>query len=314
MDRAPRQRRRAADRRGPRRLPAREARAHRRRRRCSTRTGRYRYVSGVNLAALLAVATGVGGLLRAAARLAEGRLGPCRRGRVAYLALEPAPADAARALRPRAGDDGAGMRDEFLLDTPFVREFFADVRGADRREPPRRSRRAAAIRPRFAELLADPDWLPGAYLAAEPRRAAWAEASGSGCSVAPATARCRCSRSSCRRAPRRRCTTTWRGGSSASIAARRTRRSSSHEGGVLRLVERRALAPGDFYELLPPRDDIHRVRTTSRESSVSIHLLTNDTGCVWRHTYDPGSGATHPFRSGYANAPCDPSDAPRKAV
>jgi predicted metal-dependent enzyme (double-stranded beta helix superfamily) len=76
----------------------------------------------------------------------------------------------------------------------------------------------------------------------------------------------------------------------------------------LRVVARRALSPGDFYELLPPRDDIHRVRTTSEESSVSIHLLTNDTGCVWRHTYDPGSGAAHPFRSGYGNAPCEPAN------
>jgi predicted metal-dependent enzyme (double-stranded beta helix superfamily) len=54
---------------------------------------------------------------------------------------------------------------------------------------------------------------------------------------------------------------------------------------ALELVEPRA-RPGDFYALLPPRDDIHRVRTTSPETSVSIHLLTNDTGCVWRHAYD----------------------------
>ena len=56
--------------------------------------------------------------------------------------------------------------------------------------------------------------------------------------------------------------------------------------GALALVERRSLAPGNFYVLLPPRDDIHRVRTTSAETSVSVHLLTNDTGCVWRHAYD----------------------------
>jgi 3-mercaptopropionate dioxygenase len=49
--------------------------------------------------------------------------------------------------------------------------------------------------------------------------------------------------------------------------------------GRLELQERRALAPADFYALLPPR-------TTSTgcarppETSVSIHLLTNDTGCV----------------------------------
>jgi 3-mercaptopropionate dioxygenase len=57
--------------------------------------------------------------------------------------------------------------------------------------------------------------------------------------------------------------------------------------GGLRLLQSRSLASGDFYELIPPRDDIHRVRTTSEETSVSIHLLTNDTGCVWRHTFDP---------------------------
>ena len=38
----------------------------------------------------------------------------------------------------------------------------------------------------------------------------------------------------------------------------------AHDGGALGLAERRQLVPGDFYELLPPRDDIHRVRTTSR--------------------------------------------------
>jgi predicted metal-dependent enzyme (double-stranded beta helix superfamily) len=72
----------------------------------------------------------------------------------------------------------------------------------------------------------------------------------------------------------------------------------------LDLVERRSLAQGDFYELIPPRDDIHRVRTTSAEPSISIHLLTNDTGCVWRHAYEPDTGEIRPFRSGYVNSPC----------
>ena len=70
-------------------------------------------------------------------------------------------------------------------------------------------------------------------------------------------------------------------------------------------TERRALQPGDFYALLPPRDDIHRVRTTSPETSVSIHLLTNDTGCVWRHAYDLDTHEAKPFRSGYVNVACD---------
>jgi 3-mercaptopropionate dioxygenase len=79
----------------------------------------------------------------------------------------------------------------------------------------------------------------------------------------------------------------------------------AQRGGSFELVESRALEPGDFYALIPPTDDIHRVRTTSPETSVSIHLLTNDTGCVWRHSYDAHSGEQTPFRSGYVNVPCE---------
>ncbi len=71
---------------------------------------------------------------------------------------------------------------------------------------------------------------------------------------------------------------------------------------------RRAVKRGDFYPLLPPADDVHRVRTTSPETSVSIHLLANDTGCVWRRSFDPDTGAVSPFRSGYANRPCGPEE------
>jgi len=77
------------------------------------------------------------------------------------------------------------------------------------------------------------------------------------------------------------------------------------DGDGLRMSQRRAIVRGDFYALLPPRDDIHRVRTTSPETSVSIHLLTNDTGCIWRHAFDPDSGAERPFRSGYVNVDCE---------
>jgi predicted metal-dependent enzyme (double-stranded beta helix superfamily) len=64
------------------------------------------------------------------------------------------------------------------------------------------------------------------------------------------------------------------------------------------------LAAGSFYALIPPTDDIHYVETISDSASVSIHLLANDTACVWRHRFDPASGAVTPFRSGYANAGC----------
>ena len=64
------------------------------------------------------------------------------------------------------------------------------------------------------------------------------------------------------------------------------------------------LVEGEFYSLLPPVDDIHYVRTLSDVPSVSIHLLANDTACVWRHPFEPSTGEVKAFRSGYSNAPC----------
>jgi 3-mercaptopropionate dioxygenase len=75
----------------------------------------------------------------------------------------------------------------------------------------------------------------------------------------------------------------------------------------LEVAKRQALKPGDCYPLIPPMDDIHYVKTISKTASISIHLLANDTACVWRHKFDPGLGTVTPFRSGYANAPC-PAD------
>jgi predicted metal-dependent enzyme (double-stranded beta helix superfamily) len=62
---------------------------------------------------------------------------------------------------------------------------------------------------------------------------------------------------------------------------------------------------GEFFALLPPKDDIHQVTTTSDEPSISIHLLGNDTGCVIRHSYEPETSIVRAFRSGYSNLPCE---------
>src|SRR5476649_366926 len=75
-------------------------------------------------------------------------------------------------------------------------------------------------------------------------------------------------------------------------------------------AKRQELGPGECYPLLPPTDDIHYVSTISEGASISIHLLANDTACVWRHRFEPATGVVTPFRSGYANAPCPP-DAPQ---
>jgi predicted metal-dependent enzyme (double-stranded beta helix superfamily) len=72
----------------------------------------------------------------------------------------------------------------------------------------------------------------------------------------------------------------------------------------LELAEVRQIDVGDFYELLPPHNDIHSVRTTSPTPSVSLHLLGRDVGCIWRHAYEPERATVRAFRSGYTNAAC----------
>ena len=198
--------------------------------------------------------------------------------------------------------------DEYILDTPVVRSFVAGVResieGADSPQAA-----CAAIRPAFAALLADQAWLPDELAEAVP-----GSGMGGGIGqwllyrtedgslslfslVVPAG-----SETPIHDHLAWGLVGLYRGEQDEEIFAR--------EGEELRLVERRALHAGDFYALFPPHDDIHRVRTTSAETSVSIHLLTNDTGCTWRHSFDPGTGAESPFRSGYANAACESETAP----
>jgi predicted metal-dependent enzyme (double-stranded beta helix superfamily) len=195
------------------------------------------------------------------------------------------------------------MSAEFVLDTPLVRAFVADVHGIVARATSPEDA-CQAITPRFAELLADPDWLPADYQADAPEsgmgggigqwllyRAGDGSLSLFSLVVPPG------SETPVHDHLAWGLVGLYRGTQDEEIYGRRN--------GLLEPVERRALGPGDFYALIPPRDDIHRVRTTSAETSVSIHLLTNDTGCVWRHAYDPASGEARPFRSGYVNVACD---------
>ncbi len=195
------------------------------------------------------------------------------------------------------------MNDEFVLDTPVVRRFVADVQAAiSRALSPAEA--CETIRPRFAQLLADSDWLPAGYQAAAPEsgmgggigqwllyRAEDGSLSLFSLVVPPD------SETPIHDHLAWGLVGLYRGSQEEEIYG--------EQDAALELVERRSLRPGDFYVLIPPRDDIHRVRTISAETSVSIHLLTNDTGCVWRHAYDPASGESKPFRSGYVNVPCD---------
>lgn len=75
--------------------------------------------------------------------------------------------------------------------------------------------------------------------------------------------------------------------------------------GELEVVAVRELRVGDFYDLLPPENDIHSVLSTSPIPSVSIHLLSGDLGCIMRHQYDPEQARVRSWRSGYVNAVCE---------
>lgn len=194
--------------------------------------------------------------------------------------------------------------EEYVLDTPTVRSFVAGVRETvSKANGPEEA--VEALRPLFSELLADDEWLPEEYRSPVPDsgmgggigqwllfRSADRDLSLFSLIVPPGSA-----------TPVHDhlawgLVGLYRGEQEETVY------DASEEKLVVRV--RRTVKQGDFYPLLPPRDDVHAVRTTSSETSVSIHLLANDTGCVWRHSYDPGTGSVSPFRSGYANRPCPP--------
>ena len=193
--------------------------------------------------------------------------------------------------------------DEWVLDTPGLRGFIAEVRHRIGHAATA-AQACEAIEPLFLELIADRAWLPAAYQRDAPE-------SRMGGGIGQWLLYRSADRSLCL----------------FSLVVPPGSRTPVHDhlawgliglyrgsqdeefyrpgDGVLELVRRRPLRPGDHYRLIPPRDDIHRVRTTSDHTSVSIHLLASDTGCVTRHVYDEVTGEASEFRSGYVNATCE---------
>lgn len=202
------------------------------------------------------------------------------------------------------------IADEYYATSPVVHEFMAHVLQAVTRESSA-PRCIEQIRPRFAALLATPGWLPEEFACPSPT-------SKMGGSIASYLLYRRGDRSLTLHAlviPPASITPVhdhlawglvgvYRGEQEEEIFRSVGSSHHGHHPEHLELVERRHLKPGDFYALLPPEGDIHRVRTTSSDMSISIHLLGNDLGCTWRHTYDVEKGAVSAFRSGYANVDC----------
>jgi len=203
--------------------------------------------------------------------------------------------------------DSAG--DQFFADSPHVRQFIAEVSHI-RQATGDPQQVIEHIRPHFAALLAAEVWLPMPYQ--EPA-ATGGMGGGIGTWLLYRAGDGSLAFSSLVVPPGQQTPVhdhlawglvgLYRGEQEEEVFARRD--DGKHEGRAdLELVERRALHPGDFYALLP-ENDIHRVRTTSAQTSVSLHLLGNDNGCIWRHRFQPEAHRVEPFRSGYVNVPCN---------
>jgi predicted metal-dependent enzyme (double-stranded beta helix superfamily) len=201
------------------------------------------------------------------------------------------------------------QQDEYLLDTPAVRAFIADVRRTLAQHAGVEAG-LAALRPRFAALLADQGWLPDAFASSYSDSkmgggiGSWLLFRAADRSltlfslVVPAGAKTPVHDHLAWGFVGLYC------GTQAETVYRRTDDGADPERATLEVVRVEALRPGDFYTLLPPEGDIHAVETTSQEASVSIHLLANDTGCVVRHAFDPQHAHVRAFRSGYSNMAC----------
>lgn len=197
----------------------------------------------------------------------------------------------------------------FLVDAPEIRALIEETQRlttaiADTKQ------RVDALRPAFAKLLAADNWLPKEY--GEPdlksgmgggigQYALYRAEDGSLCLfslVIPAGAQTPIHDH-----------LAWgligvyRGVQDETVY-RRTDDGRDELKATLEIARQQTARQGEFYTLLPPRDDIHYVKTVSDTPSISIHLLANDTACVMRHRFDAATGVVTPFRSGYSNARC----------
>lgn len=69
----------------------------------------------------------------------------------------------------------------------------------------------------------------------------------------------------------------------------------------VRQTEEHAIRLGEITPIEYPWADIHQIVTTSRDASVSLHVLCNDLGTVERQTFEPEEQRATTFVSGYTN-------------
>jgi predicted metal-dependent enzyme (double-stranded beta helix superfamily) len=212
-------------------------------------------------------------------------------------------------------DHGPTGVEEWVLDTPRFRRFIDEV-NTIRASTAGSEAIIDAIRPHFAELMAADDWLPELYQ--QP-----VEGSGMGSGIGTwllYRAGDGGLALSVLVVPPSASTPVhdhlawgivglYRGEQDETVYSRQDD-ATSEEHADLVVAERRSLKPGDFYELLP-ETDIHRVTTTSAITSVSLHLLGNDNGCIWRHKFIPEEHRVEPFKSGYVNVDCETNQVAR---
>jgi predicted metal-dependent enzyme (double-stranded beta helix superfamily) len=198
----------------------------------------------------------------------------------------------------------------YLVDTPEIRALIEETQRLIETIPSD-AERVQALQPTFSRLLAAKGWLPDAYAQAD-------ETSGMGGGIGQYALYRAEDGSLCLFSlvvPPGSTTPVhdhlaWGliglyRGRQAETVYRRTDDGQFEGHAVLEVTTEQDVETGEFFALLPPDGDIHKVTTISAEPSVSIHLLANDTGCVVRHRYEPDLEAVTPFRSGYSNVPCD---------
>jgi predicted metal-dependent enzyme (double-stranded beta helix superfamily) len=200
-------------------------------------------------------------------------------------------------------------RDEWFVDSARMRDFIAkvdEIRGST-------SDTGAIVRwiePLLAELMKDPDWLPDEFTESKPDSGM---GSGIGMWLLYRAGDGSLAFSSLVVPPGARTPVhdhlAWGlvglyRGNQDEVVFTRTDDGSEDDVAHLETQVRRSLVPGDMYELLP-ETDIHQVTTTSDFTSVSLHLLGNDNGCIWRHRFHPAEDRVEPFKSGWLNVPCN---------